>query len=949
MRLLPGRHPSSQPWSRVTRTTLASVLFAVLRPTHARAATLDGETMTLVFATGEVSVPVATLEAIAVDVGWLWANLRLRAGARDYVLSGVAQRDARGFANAGEAARVAWWTRALSARAAALRSVRQRIAQLADPPRYMAHHVFSALERDARAAIASLPAALPKDVPDSDEVRALRAIRDFLNDPEGHRARANAAFVVKEPARSKDFFDRVETKPLTDEQRRAVVVDEDRTLVVAAAGSGKTSVIVAKAGWLVWKRYRPPAELLMLAFATDARAEMEQRIRKRLGDAVASGLTVRTFHGLGMAIIGEAEGKRPTLATVAEDDKALFDLLKSIVADLLADPAFSRVMVTWFQSHFAPYKSASEFRNHGEYWSYIRANDIRSLKGEKLKSFEECEIANFLFLNGVPYEYERPYEHETATPDRRQYQPDFYLPDAGIYIEHFALSASGNTPPFIDREEYRRSMAWKRRLHADRGTVLIETFSHEKAAGRLTDNLATKLAAHGVALSPIRPGEVFAILESQGRVSPFTRLVATFLQHFKGGHVTLAETSRRAAARPDRPRAEAFLAVFGRIFERYQGWLAARRQIDFHDMILKATEHVETGRYTSPFGYILVDEFQDISPGRARLLKALLDQSPSNQLFAVGDDWQAIYRFAGSDIAVMRGFADRFGASARVDLGTTFRCADRIAATATRFVLKNPAQLRKDVTAVARANGPCVHIGLPGAEGSDLLRKALRAIAAETATIRETATVLLLGRYRHTQPRDMDALAREHPGLRLSFMTVHGAKGLEADYAIVLGLGTGRFGFPTEIADDPILDLVLAAPEGYPNAEERRLLYVALPAPSAGSFSSRTAISPRRSSVSCSRTATTSPCSAGRRRRRFPARGAWKGDCSAATAHGGRSTGVRTGPTAGTPRMPALTAAPACRSAPMEASGAWTAASRSRSARDVTAGSSSRAAGMDRS
>ncbi|WP_145683502.1 UvrD-helicase domain-containing protein [Azospirillum brasilense] len=569
-------------------------------------------------------------------------------------------------------------------------------------------------------------------------------------------------------------------------------------------------------------------EVSVLAFATDARAEMEQRIRKRLGDAVASGLTVRTFHGLGMAIIGEAEGKRPTLATVAEDDKALFDLLKSIVADLLADPAFSRVMVTWFQSHFAPYKSASEFRNHGEYWSYIRANDIRSLKGEKLKSFEECEIANFLFLNGVPYEYERPYEHETATPDRRQYQPDFYLPDTGIYIEHFAMAASGNTPPFIDHEEYRRSMAWKRRLHADRGTVLIETFSHEKAAGRLTDNLAAKLAAHGVALSPIRPGEVFAILESQGRVSPFTRLVATFLQHFKGGHVTLAEASRRAAARPDRPRAEAFLAVFGRIFERYQGWLAARRQIGFHDMILKATEHVETGRYTSPFGYILVDEFQDISPGRARLLKALLDQSPSNQLFAVGDDWQAIYRFAGSDIAVMRAFADRFGASARVDLGTMFRCVDRIAATATRFVLKNPAQLRKDVTAVTRANGPCVHIGLPGAEGSDLLREALRAIAAETATRRETATVLLLGRYRHTQPRDMDALAREHPGLRLSFMTVHGAKGLEADYAIVLGLGTGRFGFPTEIADDPILDLVLAAPEGYPNAEERRLLYVAL-------------------------------------------------------------------------------------------------------------------------
>ena len=130
-------------------------------------------------------------------------------------------------------------------------------------------------------------------------------------------------------------------------------------------------------------------------------------------------------------------------------------------------------------------------------------------------------------------------------------------------------------------------------------------------------------------------------------------------------------------------------------------------------MIGKATEHVESGRYESPFGYILVDEFQDISPGRARLLKALLDQSSNNRLFAVGDDWQAIYRFGGSDIAIMREFGERFGNSKRVNLETTFRCADRIAALATAFVLKNPAQIRKTVRTVRRADGPAVHVSLP--------------------------------------------------------------------------------------------------------------------------------------------------------------------------------------------------------------------------------------------
>ena len=113
---------------------------------------------------------------------------------------------------------------------------------------------------------------------------------------------------MKALVRSCDLFDRIEARPLTDEQRKAVVVDERCNLVVAAAGSGKTSVIVAKAGWLVRRGYRKPSELLLLAFARDARNEMEERIRKRLG-AVARGVTVRTFHSLGMAIIGEAEGE----------------------------------------------------------------------------------------------------------------------------------------------------------------------------------------------------------------------------------------------------------------------------------------------------------------------------------------------------------------------------------------------------------------------------------------------------------------------------------------------------------------------------------------------------------------------------------------------------------------------------------------------------------------
>ena len=371
-------------------------------------------------------------------------------------------------------------------------------------------------------------------------------------------------------------------------------------------------------------------------------------------------------------------------------------------------------------------------------------------------------------------------------------------------------------------------MEWKRRLHEEKGTVLIETFSRERAAGVLIHNLREKLAAHGVTLSPLPHAEVFAVLQRQGRIDPFLRLLATFLHHFKGAQLSFEEVSRRAAGAGDPLRAEAFLEVFKPVFERYQKTLSGLGEIDFHDMIDKATEHVEAGRYRSPFGYVLVDEFQDISHARARLLKALLDQSPTAQLFAVGDDWQAIFRFAGSDIAVMRDFAKRFGASERIDLETTFRCPDSIAEAAARFVLANPSQIRKEVRSTRQVDGPCVHVGLAGGKGLSLLSEALDRIAADAEGRQETSSVLLLGRYRHMRPPDLSGLASGYPRLRLSFMTVHGSKGLEADYAVVLGLRSGRHGFPAEIADDPLLELVLAAPDEHPNAEERRLLYVAM-------------------------------------------------------------------------------------------------------------------------
>ncbi len=813
---------------RVERSGLASFLFAVLRPRDAKAAFVSANSLRLMHGSRYTEIPIGDIVSAKVETGLRWSGIRFHHAKGCATVSGLSRDDAWAFAEVLETNRVYWWRRVLTTEIAALHSLDERLLQLVCPPEYIARSVFRKLRRDAKKAVEQFLERWPKALSNTPEIRLLKRVQDFLEDPERIREKANRAFVENEMFRLREFFDRIEARPLTEEQRRAVVIDDDRNLVIAAAGSGKTSVIVAKTGLLLHRGDRRPSELLLLAFAKDAQNEMEERVRKRIGNEAADGMTVRTFHSLGMAIIGEAEGRRPGLAKTAEDPKALLDLLKSIITNLAEERKFLGALLKWFQSQFAPYRSEHEFQSYSDYWDYIRQHDIRSLKGEKVRSYEECEIANFLYLNGVPYEYERDYEHETATSEKGPYRPDFYLTEAGIYIEHFGLDIEGKTAPFVPQKEYLESMAWKRGLHSQCGTTLIETFSYERAAGRLTENLAGRLRAYGVSLSPIPNDEVFAILNRQGQVDPFISLLATFLKHFKGTRLSFREVARRAANHRDRLRAEAFLALFRPVFERYEEKLSQSGEIDFHDMIDRATGHVEAGRYRSPFGYILVDEFQDISPDRARLLKALLEKSPSVRLFAVGDDWQAIYRFAGSDIGIMREFTEHFGGYERIPLETTFRCADRIASVATQFVLRNPAQISKRVGSVHRADRPRVHVGLPGEQGLPLLNEALDKITKDASKFEGRSSVLLLGRYRHTRPQNMSALARKYPGLGISYKTVHRSKGLEADYVVVLDLCSGKYGFPTEIDDDPLLDLVLSVPEGYPNAEERRLFYVAI-------------------------------------------------------------------------------------------------------------------------
>lgn len=605
-----------------------------------------------------------------------------------------------------------------------------------------------------------------------------------------------------------------------------MLLDERRSLVVAGAGTGKTSVLVAKIGYLLKCGLCQPNEILMLAFNAKAATELADRVSGKFDADIAA----RTFHGLGNQILGEVLGEKPPLSPLASDPVGFNRWITKLVNDLLNHRRTRKQLLSFFVEYLQPTRPLESFSSEREYRAYMEALGLRTLKGERVKSLGELEIANFLFAKGVDYTYEHRYEGEVPiSPDRRAYLPDFFLPGQGIYIEHFGLSRAGTPPPFVDRDRYLRDMEWKRNLHQTNETPLIETYSYQRSNGTLLRDLDRELREASVPYEPRSPEEIRTAAEDVGYHTMFGNLVSTFLSHYRSNNWTMKTLRKLARRSDDRARNLAFLKVFERIAAAYEQLLNEAGEIDFSDMINSAEAAASARQWLSPWKYILVDEFQDLSIGRYRLIEALLRQRPDAKLFAVGDDWQAIYRFAGSDISLMTGFRKHFGKCTVTKLDRTFRFNSSIEAVSSQFVLRNPRQIRKRLRAARAADRPCVTLHWNLGTGMEELMAVVSRMAA--GRDHENGSLLLLARYKHDLPEG--ALLKEierawSPGTVQAAMTIHAAKGTQADYVLITDLFSGKYGFPSEMADDPIIDLVLSEPEGYPNAEERRLFYVAI-------------------------------------------------------------------------------------------------------------------------
>lgn len=691
----------------------------------------------------------------------------------------------------------------------------------------------------------------------SNAVRQAKAFLEIWDRSDAARIERNAAWVQNQKRKHSRLFAEGMGYPLNEDQINSILYDEHRSLIVAGAGTGKTSTIVAKIKWVLAQGLSNASRIKSLAFNRKAANEIQDRIGGGGNDELAS-----TFHSLGLSLVSEARGKKPRLTKLSDDRQLLQGFIRGCIDQGLSTHNTSQIVVEFLAYFRYPEPNPVPIGGSHEENRWADGHDIRSFTGVKLRSNSEAIIANWLTLNRFDWKYEADYKLDTATIQYGQYRPDFYLPEHDVYIEHWACNRAGDLPvDWNDRQQqrYKEGMQWKRELHRRQGTKLIETFSDVYGRHTIVSSLGDALAKLGIEPHPLRLEEITTLVSNDEIIKPVVSLVEGFLALYRESGLTYTSLNAKLDKTKDR-RGRAFVAMFELIHQKYVEHLNQEQAIDFSDMIREASTALYDRSAKIDLDYLLIDEFQDISRGRAELIKAILAQNPDCRLVAVGDDWQSIYRFAGSDIQVMVNFKEEFGHTERTDLRKTHRFGTNLLSATSTFIQANPQQLKKTLTAARPDSVPCIEIisaesasksvrarAALNASGDGLesfeyeaLAKQGEAVDENTAAIhglqdvltriaeeREDSTVLVLGRYRFLEDR-LKAIETIPDGIKVTFSTVHKAKGLEGDYVVVLDVIAGQYGFPSEIEDDPIMSLVLSQEAGIPNAEERRLFYVAL-------------------------------------------------------------------------------------------------------------------------
>lgn len=640
----------------------------------------------------------------------------------------------------------------------------------------------------------------------------------------------------------KEFFDHCLKYPLDKQQRRSIVSEEENCLVVSSAGSGKTSSIVGKVKYLTEIKKINPQNILLISYTNKAAAELTERMG-------IAGLRGYTFHKLALDIIGQTTGQKPS---IYENTDALF---VKIYHELLNDKKFKKSVIEYFIDYQTPEKEWEKRKNE-------RRQQLSEQKEVRLKatfpdmdgktvyvrSEQEQKICFALSSLSVKFRYEEPYEHPLVDEMHSQYKPDFsiYFEQGGetkrIYLEHFGVDEHGLVPIWFAKDrgityeeanqKYNDGITWKKAAHEKFGTKLLTTSSADFHYSDIREKLKTLLEKADVSIQEKTDAELYDMVlpPNSKHEKAFIRLVVTFVTLIKSSCKSVDEVLRQTKNAGDERSTFIIKNIFQPVYKRYIEELANINQIDFTDAILQATDICRSS-HPVKYDYIIVDEFQDISVDRYNCLKVLREGNPPAKLYCVGDDWQSIYRFSGSDMALFNQFSDYFGQTEINKIETTYRFGEPLVSLSSQFIQRNEAQIKKNI----HPFNPQVKTELQFCDYER--RDYCNVIGQLVASIPLDKSVFLLGRYSfddyylsfmYKSVKEGNRFFYIIGDRKIEFLTVHKSKGLEADYVIILQCNKDTYGFPSLVSDDPVLNYVLTKSDQYPYGEERRLFYVAI-------------------------------------------------------------------------------------------------------------------------
>ena len=635
------------------------------------------------------------------------------------------------------------------------------------------------------------------------------------------------------------FDSGVVNRPLTYRQRISVILDEKRNLVVAGAGTGKTTTILAKILYLIKAKKCKEDEILALAFSKAAETELKTRLLSKSIDRVK----VKTMHALGLEVIKHVTGVNPKISqTFSEkNDKLNAFITKTVDRLPNEDHYLYELLAKYFLEYLVPYRSDVDFKNGEEYLSWKGMSSLVTLNNDWVKSYGELVIGNYLYSRNISHLYESRYEFDS------NYLPDFYLTGTNIYIEYFGVDKDNNTAPWINKEKYNKSILWKRKVHQDNSTKLIEITYQDFKDGIWKQKLSDSLKNFNVKTHPKSSEEIFNRVKDieEGKIfNKFSKVISQFLTLFKSRSLSI---DKLIEGNKSNERTLTFLQIFKFVYEAYELKLKEEKSIDFMDMLNQATRYIKDGRYISNWKYIIIDEFQDTSYAQYEFVNNLLAQRDDTKMYCVGDDWQSIFSFSGADYHYMTDYNEYFGVAnlwsrltgkkqeaTHITLDETFRFNNMISHTTGTFIQQNSAQIKKTlkVPADKMTDQKSVFVHWKDGSNKETIKYWLDKYA-DKIEFREKS-LLILSRY-NFETKNLEKEFRDYikdiwqKNGAVNYSTCHASKGTEEDVVLIIGVTSGFLGFPSNVVDDPVLDLVKSAREGeYLHAEERRLFYVAM-------------------------------------------------------------------------------------------------------------------------